>query len=124
MVDGTADKCRQEMQGLVVRYYSEKEERIVEKVLAIGPSGRSANEMFEFVKNLVEKYDLTFDGLVSQAYDDASVVSAKRGGLQAILSTYCQRVIIFIHYFVHKLNLVIKNAIQNIDDLREYFDTL
>ena len=41
----------QEMQGLVVRCHSEKEESILEKALAIGASGRSANENFEFVNN-------------------------------------------------------------------------
>ena len=97
MVDGTTDKCCQEMQSFVVRCYSQKEESIVEKALAIVPSGRSTNEIFEFVKNSIEKYRLTFDGLVSQAYDGVSVMSGIRGGLQAILSTYCQRVIIYIY---------------------------
>ena len=78
MVDGTADKYGQEMQGLVDRYYSEKEKSIVEKALAIWPSGRSANEIFEFIKNSVEIYGLTFDRLVSQAYDGASVMSGIR----------------------------------------------
>ena len=116
MVGGTTDKCGEEMQGLVVSYFSESEERIVDKALAIGPSGRSANEIFEFVKNSVEKYGLTFNGLVSQVYDGASVMSYIWGRFQAILSAYCQRVIIYIHCFAHKLNLVIKNVIQNIDD--------
>ena len=124
MVDGTTDKSGQEIQGLVVRFYSEKKESLVEKALAIGSSGRSAQEIFEFVKNSFEKYGLTFDGLVSQAYDGASVMSGIRGGLQAILSNFCQRVILYIHCFAHKLNLVIKNVVQNIDELRVFFDTL
>ena len=99
MVDGTTDKCGQEMQGLVVRYYCEKEESIVEKALDIGLTGRSANVIFEFVKNSIAKYGLTFDELVSQAYDGASVMPGIRGGLQAIISSYCQRVIIYIHCF-------------------------
>ena len=96
MVDDTTDNCGQEMQGLAVTYYSGSEESIVEKALTIGPSGRSANEIFEFVKNLVEIYGLTFDGLVFQAHDRTSVMSSIRNGLQAILSTYCQRMIIYI----------------------------
>ena len=124
MADGTTDKDGQEMQRLVVRFYSEKEESIVEKALAIGPSGRSAQEIFEFVKKSFEKYGLTFDGLVSQAYDGASVMSGIRGGLQAIVSNFCQRVIIYVHCFAHKLNLVVKNVVQNIDAFREFFDTL
>ena len=81
-------------------------------------------KFLSFIKNLVEEYGLTFDGLVSQAYDGASVMSGIRDGLQEILSTYFQMVIIYIHCFAHKLNFAIKNVIQNIDDSREYFDTL
>ena len=96
MVDGTTDKHFQEMQGLVVRYFSKEEECIIEKALDIGPSGLSASDIFQFVRTSIEKYGLTFDGLVPQAYDGASVMSGNRKGLQKLLSDHCLRLVIYI----------------------------
>ena len=39
-------------------------------------------EIFEFVRTTLDNLGITFDGLVSQAYDGASVMSGCRGGLQ------------------------------------------
>ena len=75
MVDGTTDKSFHGMQRLVVRCFSKEEECIIEKALDVRPSGRSSSDIFQFVRTSIEKYGLTFDGLISQAYDGASVMS-------------------------------------------------
>ena len=71
MVDGTTDKNMEEFQGVVA--------------LNVGNSGRSAKEIFEFVRTPLDNLGITFDGLVSQAYDGASVMSGCRGGLQVFM---------------------------------------
>ena len=78
MVDGTTDRNMEEVQGVVARFFSSDSGRIEEKALNVGNSGRSAKEIFEFVRTTLDNLGITFDGLVSQAYDGAGVMS--RGG--------------------------------------------
>ena len=82
MVDGTTDKNMEEVQGVVARFFSSDSGQIEEKALNVGNSGRSAKEIFEFVRTTLDNLGITFDGLISQAYDVASVMSGCRGGLQ------------------------------------------
>ena len=66
MVDGTTDKNGKEIQGVVARFFSLEEEKIEEQTLNIGKSGRSAKEIFEFVRESLKMLDINFDRLVCQ----------------------------------------------------------
>ena len=90
----------------------------------VGPSGRSVSDIFQFERTSIKKYGLTFGGLVSQAYDGASVMSGDRKDLQKLLSDHCLRLIIYIHCLAHRINLVVKHVIDGISDLKEYFGTV
>ena len=93
----------------------------MEKALDIVPTGRSAEDICEFVRTSMEKHGLNFDGLVTQAYDGARVMSGNWNGLQVRLSGCLGRLVIYIHCFAHILNLLIKYVINSIPDLMEYF---
>ena len=105
MVDGTTDKSSEEIQALVVRYLDAVTQEIEERALNVDGTGRSAKEIFDFVrKTLEDDCGIGFDGLVSQAYDGASVMSGDKGGLQALVNDYCNRTIPYIHCFCHRLH--------------------
>lgn len=125
MVDGTTDKSSEEIQALVVRYLDAVTQEIEERALNVDGTGRSAKEIFEFVrKTLEDDCRIGFDGLVSQAYDGASVMSGDKGGLQALVNDYCNRTIPYIHCFCHRLHLVVVDVMKNIDEISEYFSTV
>ena len=124
MVDGTTDKSREEVQGLVVRYLDLATEKIEEHALNVDGSGRSATDIFDFVKNTLDECNIGFDGLVSQAYDGASVMSGDKGGLQALVNHHCCRTVPYIHCCCHRLHLVVEDVMKNITELNEYFGTV
>ena len=110
MVDGTTDKNMEEFQGVVA--------------LNVGNSGRSAKEIFEFVRTPLDNLGITFDGLVSQAYDGASVMSGCRGGLQVFICEFCGRLVIHIRCFCLMLHLVVTAVMGGIDEIKEHLGWL
>ena len=102
MVDGTTDKKNEEIQGVVVRFFSSDTSQMEENTLNIDRSGRSAKEIFEFVRKALDESEVSFDGMVSQAYVGASVMPGARGGLQALVCSFCGRSVIYIHCFCHR----------------------
>ena len=125
MADGTTDKNRKEVQGLVCRYWIPGENIIKEHCLNIeGVDDRSAKGIFAFIKNTLEEFDISMDGLVSQSYDGASVMSGDRNGLKILISEECKRFILYVHCFLHKISLVVRHALEGISDIQEYFDII
>ena len=99
MADGTTDKNRKEIQGLICRYFSpngEIEEHCVNIEVV---DDRSAKGVFNFIKDTLKDLDVPLDGIVSQSYDGASVMSGEYNGLQAYISEHCQRIILYVHCF-------------------------
>ena len=117
MVDGTTDKSNEEIQGLVVRYLSLENEQIEERALNVDGSGRSAIDIFDFVKKTLVDCGIGFEGLVSQTYDGANVMSGDKGGLQALVNCHCGRVVSFTHCCCHRLHLVVEAVMKNITEL-------
>ena len=124
MVDGTTDKSTAEVEGIVVRFFCMDTEEMEEKALNIGESGRAAEEIFAFVRETLESCGISFDGLVSQTFDGASVMSGVRGGLQALVSQFCDRIIPYIHCYCHRLHLVVEDVMKTIPELAEFFSTV
>ena len=94
MADG---KNRNEIQGLVCRYLS-PEGKIEEHFLNIkGIDDRSAQGVFNFVKETLADFKISVDGLVSQSFDGANVMSGDYGGLQKLISDFCDRYILYVY---------------------------
>jgi hypothetical protein len=121
MADGTTDKNHEEIQGVVIRFIDSLTCEIEERALNVGKSGRSAREIFDFVKETLDQSKISFDGLVSQSFDGASVMSGEKGGLQAIICEFCGRNVVYIHCFCHRLHLSIKAVMDEIEELKEHF---
>ena len=101
MVDGSTDKNNEEIQGVLVRFFSSDTSQMEEKTLNIGRLGRSAKEIFEFVRKTLDESEVIFDGIVSQAYDGASVMPGAQGGLQALICSFCCRSVIYIYIYIY-----------------------
>ena len=91
MADGRTDKNRKEIQGLVCRYLSSKGDIVEHCVNIKGVDDRSANGVFGFIKGTLRNLEIPVDGIVSQSYDGASVMSGEYNGLQALISKFCNR---------------------------------
>ena len=74
MADGTTDKNNEEIQGIVIRFFNSDLGQVEERTLNVGKSGRSAKEIFEFLRSTLEKTNISFDGMVSQAFAGAIVL--------------------------------------------------
>ena len=107
MAYGTSDKNCKEIQGLVLRYWCKTSGRVEEHCLDIkGVDDRSAKGVFEFIEAAFSEFDLSFDGLVSQSYDGASVMSGEYNGLQRLISDHCERFVLYVHCFLHSTLLL------------------
>ena len=127
MVDGTTDKSNDEIVSIVCRYIVEGDEdiEVVEHLVHMEESeDRCANALLELVSRSLKQVNVSLDGLVSQCYDGASVMSGEDGGLQALLSDFCKRFIVYIHCFCHRLHLAVESILENIEDVSQYFSTV
>lgn len=124
MADGTTDKNGVEVQGLVYRYLS-ADGKVKENCLNVkGIHDRSAKGVFGFAKEPLDEFKISPDGLVSQSFDGARVMSGDYGGLQRPISDFCGRYILYVHCFVHNINLIVTSVVQNIEEINEYFTVL
>ena len=84
---------------------------------------RSAKGLMEILTYLAD-LSISLDGIVSQCYDGASVMSGHRGGLQQLLSVTCKRGIMYIHCFCHKFHLVVMDIIENIPPICDHYSLI
>ena len=124
MADGTTDKNRKEIQALVCRYLS-SEGKVEEHCLNVkGIDDRSAKGVFNFIKETLAEFEISFNGLVSQSFDGASVMSGDYNGLQKLVSDFCDRYILYVHCFLHKIHLVVTFIVENIYEIKDYYGTI
>ena len=106
---------------VVVRFINEGgkiEEHAIDVVEA---HDRSAQGLLELLTTCLTNIGIPLDGIVSQCYDGASVMSGHKGGLQVLLSVKCGRVVLYIHCFCHKLHLVITDIITDIPSIGDHY---
>ena len=85
---------------------------------------RSANGLFALVKRALIDLEITMnDGLVSQCYDAASVMSGEHDSLQTLISNFCNRCIIYIHCFCHRLALALKVILEDVEQVRVFLNS-
>ena len=81
---------------------------------------RSAKGIFNFIKETLAEFKISVDGLVSQSFDGASVMSGDYNGLQKLISDFCHRYILYVHCFLHKIHLVATFVMENLDEVMNY----
>ncbi len=124
MADGTTDKNGEEVQGLVCPYLSADGKLKVHCLYMKGIHDRSAKGIFGFVKESLEEFNILQNGLVSLSFDGASVMSGDYGGLQRLISDYCDRYILYVHCFLHNIHLIVTSVVRNLEEIKEHFAVL
>ena len=124
MADGTTDKNRKEIQGLVCRYLS-SEGKVEEHCLNVkGIDDRSAKGVFNFIKKTLAEFEISFDDLVSQIFHGAGVMSGDYNGLQKLVSDFCDQYILYIHCFLHEIHLVVTFIVENLCEIKDYYSII
>ena len=73
---------------------------IEENYLSIkGTNNRSAKEIFSFIKDTLADFKIFKDGLISQSYNGASIISGDYSGLQIFISNFCRYFKSFLDLF-------------------------
>ena len=121
MADGSTDKNQREIFGIVVCYVTPQGD-VKEHALDLKyAENRSAEGLLEILLQSLKKEEVNVGGIAAQCYDGANVMSGAHGGMQKLLSDHCKRVIIYIHWFCHRLNLVVKDIISAVPFVADHF---
>ncbi|CAH1998384.1 unnamed protein product [Acanthoscelides obtectus] len=123
MADETTDVANCYQMTTVFRYIL-PDGRPVERFWNfVTPPDHDAVSLSECVRtNLIQVLDKP-EKLIAQSYDGASVMSGRRGGVQALI----QRDYIyayFIHCYAHQLNLILLQATSQNQEVRVFFSNL
>ncbi|CAB4019496.1 Hypothetical predicted protein, partial [Paramuricea clavata] len=107
------------MEGVALRYWNNSKGGIVEHVVDVKlAEDRSAKGLVDIATTTLEdEGEISMDGLVSNTFDGASVMSGTKGGLQQLIQEHCGRNIPYIHCLNHRLGLVIRDTLSNILEL-------
>jgi len=107
MLDETTDISNKSQLSTVLRYFSQNENKIVERFLGFDDTSadKTAASLFNHVNQIVEKFKIE-NKLVAQTYDGAAVMSGHLNGLQSkVLEKYPKAM--FIHCYAHVINLIL-----------------
>jgi hypothetical protein len=121
-IDETTDlSCRSQL-SVVFRYTYVGE--IKERFLGFFDvsAGRTADQLFSFLTGKFEKFNLQ-KKLVAQTYDGAAVMSGELNGLQSKIKSTAPQAL-FIYCYAHRLNLVLQDAVGEIQEVKIFFATL
>jgi hypothetical protein len=104
----------------ILRYVGEIKERFLGFFDV--SAGRTADQLFSFLTGKFEKFNLQ-KKLVAQTYDGAAVMSGELNGLQSKIKSTAPQAL-FIHCYAHRLNLVLQDAVGEIQEVKIFFATL
>lgn len=121
-IDETTDiSCKSQL-SIILRYVKSGE--VIERFLGFFDisSGRTADDLFNFLLSNCEKYDFR-KKLVAQTYDGASVMAGHLNGLQSKIKSVAPQAL-FVHCHAHVLNLVLSKACNINKESRIFFSNL
>ena len=110
IADTTPDVTKHEQFSLCVRIVG-KDGQVSEHLLfCVRASSTTGEELFNCIKQGLEKRNVKLDDLVAQTYDGAANMSGKYKGLQALIKEHVGEHVVFTHCYAHSLNLVLSDA--------------
>ena len=122
LVDETKDISKIEQVAIVVRYV--KEGVIYERFLTfVEASKLDAKALSTYIIDVLNKYQLDLQGIVSQGYDGASVMGGRHTGVQQRIMEIVPQAV-YIHCFAHVLNLVLVDCSKNVSCAANFFALL
>lgn len=121
MLDETTDISNKSQLSTVLRYFSQNENKIVERFLGFSDMSvdKTASSIFNHVNKIVEEFKIE-NKLVAQTYDGAAVMSGHLNGLQSkVLEKYPKAM--FTHCYAHVLNLILQQSLECNKELKIFF---
>ena len=92
----TPDQSKQYQLSFIMRYVKENGD-VVESLLDMKHAVKSdASSLFDYLADLLQKYDLSMNNIRGQGYDGCSTMSGKYNGLKARVNQMC-----WSAYFMH-----------------------
>ena len=110
MMDGTTEKMGHELLDIVERYVDDDTLEVSEHVIYVKDATEQG--LLKLLKCTSEAAGISLDGVVSQTYDGASVMSGHVGGVQKLFCHLCGREVPYIHCYCHRLKLVIDELLK------------
>jgi len=97
---------------ILVRFYECDRGSVVSRHLeTVGITAMGANDIFEAIKEVLDKYGLKFDHLIAFASDTCNVMKGIRNGVIAKIRNE-QPKIIDVHCICHLVNLCVNSAVK------------
>ncbi|CAF3019819.1 unnamed protein product [Rotaria sp. Silwood2] len=107
--DSTMDASHKEIYTIIVRYV--KNFDVQERIISVSElKSKVGLDICEHILEQLKKCGISTDKIIAQSYDNASNMSGKNLGVQACLSKYLNRPILYIPCSVHSSNLVVQHG--------------
>ena len=117
IIDGTSDISGKEQLSFCIRTV---DDQLNPKEYFLGlyeVQSTTADVLLAVVKDIFQRFGLSFDDLRAQCYDGASNMSGIHHGLAAQI-TQLQPVAIYVHCYAHSLNLAVQDCVSSFTDVR------
>lgn len=118
MVDETCDISVHEQVTFCIRTVNTNFEVIEDFIGLYETSNTEAKTLFEIVKDILVRLDLSTENLRGQCYDGASQMSGKFTGLQKLIKDLQPRAT-YIHCTAHSLNLAVEDSLRLLPNMRD-----
>ena len=107
--DSIMDASHKEIYTIIVRYA--KDFNIEERIISVSElKSKVGLDICEHILEQLKKCGISTDKIIVQSYDNASNMFGKNLGVQACLSKYLNRPILYIPCSAHSSNLVVQHG--------------
>ena len=125
IADTTSDVSKHEQLSLCVRVVSQSDNVSEHLLFCTRALPTTAKQLLNHVADELERLAVPYDNQVAQTYDGASNMSRRYKGLQAKFRELSgEEHIIFLHCYVHTLNLVLGDTASTSLDVAKLFENL
>lgn len=130
-IDSTPDASKIDRISVIIRYLPQPE-GVAQSMTAapkerflkfLGTNGHSALQLYESLSSLLAQAGIDVRNCRGQSYDNASNMSGKYKGFQALLTRDCS-VARFVPCFGHSLNLAGNESANSVPEATTFFDLL
>ncbi len=122
--DESTDSVKREQMSLYIRFVNKKGD-LVERCLALieVPSTKTA-DLLEAIHASMKTSQFDKSRVIAQCYDDTSNMSGEFHGLQQLIREHGSPNAIYVHYYAHRLNLVIVELAKSSTLVNKFFATI
>ena len=118
ILDETTDMTQREQMAICLRYVNDDLD-VREVCIGLYEAESTTSEaLFNIVKDALTRAQLPMNSLRGQCYDGAANMSGEFTGVQARVKAVEARAV-FIHCTAHRLNLVVKEALDGVREVRD-----